>query len=73
MGLNTIKIGPNGTSALGIPTFTVAGLPTGAVGDLAFATNGLNASETTGNGTGVLVFFSGTTWKRVDTGATVGA
>lgn len=68
----------------GIPTrhignFTVAALPTTSTlptleaGDTAYATNALRASETTGNGTGNLVFFDGTNWIRVDTGATAAA
>ena len=68
----------------GVPTrhlgnFTVATLPTTSAsptlraGDMAYATNALKASETTGNGTGNLVFFDGTNWIRVDTGATAAA
>lgn len=68
----------------GIPSrhvgnYTVAALPTAVtlptleVGDTAFATNALKASETTGNGTGNLVFWDGTAWRRVDTGATAAA
>jgi len=54
--------------------FTVAALPTtAAVGDIAFATDALKASETTGNGTGNLAFWDGTAWRRSDTGATTGA
>lgn len=57
--------------------FTVATLPTAAAGaeagDTAFATNALKASETNPNGTGNLVFFDGTNWIRVDTGATAAA
>lgn len=55
-------------------TFTVATLPTDAeAGDIAYASNALKASETNGNGTGNLVFFDGTNWIRVDTGATAAA
>ena len=60
-------------------TFTVATLPTTATqatlaaGDIAYASNALKASETTGNGTGNLVFFDGTAWRRSDTGATATA
>lgn len=56
-----------------LPTFTVAGLPTGGVVRVAFATNGRKNGETAGNGTGVLVFFDGTAWRAADTGATVAA
>jgi hypothetical protein len=38
-----------------------------------FCTNALKASETTGNGTGNLVFSDGSNWIRVDTGATATA
>lgn len=42
-----------------LPHYTVANLPvTGNEGDVAFATNGLKSFETTGNGTGVPVYFS---------------
>lgn len=71
---NGLKVGPNGTWPVGLPTFTVATLPTGfPAGALAYATNALKASETTGNGTGNVVFFDGTAWRRVDTGATAAA
>lgn len=57
--------------------FTVALLPTAAqgaaAGDTAFATNALKAAESNPNGTGNLVFFDGTNWIRVDTGATAAA
>lgn len=59
--------------------FTVATLPTAASlatlerGDTAFATNAMKASETSGNGTGNLVFWDGTNWIRSDTGATAAA
>ena len=53
---------------------TVANLPTGATaGDLAFASNGRKNGEGGGSGTGVLVFYDGTAWRAVDTGATVAA
>lgn len=66
-----IKGSPN--NHVGI--YTVATLPTAATltslqaGDIAFATNALNQAETTGNGTGNLVFWNGSSWRRVDTGA----
>lgn len=52
---------------------TVANLPVGTAGDLAFASNGRKAGEGAGNGTGVLVFNDGADWIAVDTGATVAA
>lgn len=55
------------------PSYTVAGLPTGAAGRQAFATNGRKNGEGAGAGTGVLVFHDGTAWRACDTGATVSA
>jgi hypothetical protein len=52
---------------------TVATLPTLTAGDIAYATNALKAAETTGNGTGNLVFWGGAGWFRVDTGAAAAA
>jgi len=56
-------------------TFAVADLPAAAshTGCVAFASDALIASETTGNGTGNLVFSNGTIWVRVDTGVVTGA
>jgi hypothetical protein len=65
-----LGIGDNSPS---VPSFTVAALPTGAVGRLAFATNGRKNGEGAAAGTGVLVFFDGTAWRACDTGATVAA
>lgn len=69
-----------GSTIRHLGNFTVANLPTAstngyalAAGDIAYATNALKASETTGNGTGNIVFWDGTAWRRVDTGATAGA
>lgn len=57
-----------------LPVYTVATLPSSAVaGDVAYASNALKAAESTGNGTGNVVFYDGTAWRRVDTGATAGA
>jgi hypothetical protein len=42
-------------------------------GSQAFASNGRKNGEGVGAGTGVLVFYDGTNWKAVDTGATVAA
>ncbi len=64
----------NWHSARTLGNFAVADLPpAGVAGRTAYATDGLKASETTGNGTGVLVFDDGSNWIRVDTGDTVGA
>jgi len=56
-------------------TYTVATLPAAAdwTGAMAYASDALKASETTGNGTGNLVFSDGSNWIRVDTGATAAA
>lgn len=64
-----------GVQSRHLGTFTVATLPVTDLeaGDIAYASNALKAAETTGNGTGNLVFYDGTAWRRVDTGATAGA
>lgn len=59
-----------------VPSYTVAGLPSASsagAGTVLYASNALKASETTGNGTGNLVFSDGSNWIRVDTGATASA
>lgn len=56
-----------------LPSYTVAGLPAGAAGDIAFTSNGRKNGEGAGAGTGVLVFHDGTAWRACDTGATVAA
>lgn len=43
--------------------FTVENLPTGNEGEFAYATNGLKDGETTGNGTGVPVYWSNGEWR----------
>jgi hypothetical protein len=52
-----------------------ANLPSASAneGRIIFCSDALKASETTGNGTGNLVFSDGSNWIRVDTGATAGA
>lgn len=62
----------------GLPTadtdvYTVATLPAGNVGDIAYVTDGRKNGETAGTGTGVLVFKDATAWRACDTGATVAA
>jgi hypothetical protein len=54
-------------------SYTVAGLPAGTAGDMAYASNGRKNGEGAGAGTGVLVFKDGTAWRACDTGATVAA
>lgn len=56
-----------------LPVSTVANLPTGTTGTLAYASNGRKNGEGAGVGTGVLVFKDGTAWRACDTGATVAA
>ena len=59
-----------------VPTYTVATLPAAAsagAGTVLYASDALKASETTGNGTGNLVFSDGSNWIRVDTGVTATA
>jgi hypothetical protein len=63
--------GANESNHLG--TFTVAGLPTGAVGNTAYASNGRKNGEGSGSGTGVMVFKDASAWRAADTGATVAA
>jgi len=53
--------------------YTVAALPAGAAGYVAFASNGRKNGEGVGSGTGVVVFHDGTAWRACDTGATVAA
>ena len=54
--------------------YTVASAPTTGVtlGATVYLSDALKGAETTGNGTGNLAFWDGA-WKRVDTGAAVGA
>jgi hypothetical protein len=73
---NTTFSGPvisnNGFTSTGI---AFANLPTASdnTGRIIFCSDALKAAETTGNGTGNLVFSDGSNWIRVDTGATAGA
>lgn len=62
-----------GDGAPSVASYTVAGLPTGAAGRLAFASDGRKNGEAEASGTGVLVFHDGTAWRACDTGATVAA
>lgn len=65
------------TQTLGAMSYfvgTVAELPSSATaGDLGYASNGRKAGEGAAAGTGVQVFFDGSNWIAVDTGATVAA
>lgn len=54
--------------------YTVALLPVApATGATAFASNGRKISETAGNGTGVLVYYSAGSWRDLSTDANVQA
>lgn len=83
-GTDTKKIQRTGTvvsdtdgwtnvSQLGLVGVTVANLPAGAEGQVAYATNGRKNGEGGGAGTGVIVFFDGSDWCAIDTGAPVAA
>jgi hypothetical protein len=61
------------TAPAQVPSYAVASLPAGAAGDTAYASDGRKAGEGGGSGTGVLVFYDGSNWIAVDTGATVAA
>lgn len=52
---------------------TVAGLPSGAEGDVAFATNGRKVGEGAASGTGVPVYFSNGSWRVYSTDLAVAA
>ncbi len=56
-----------------LKSYTVAGLPAGTTGDIAYASNGRKNGEGAAAGTGVMVFKDGTAWRACDTGATVAA
>lgn len=58
---------------VGLASYTVAGLPAGSTGDIAYASNGRKNGEGGGSGTGVLVFKDGSAWRACDTGATAAA
>jgi hypothetical protein len=53
--------------------FTVATLPSGAEGDVSYATNGRKVGELSGLGTGVPVYFSNGAWRVFSTDAAVSA
>ena len=56
----------------GVQRRTVADLPaTASVGSLMFATDGRKTGEGAGAGTGVLCYYDGIAWRRVDDGTTV--
>lgn len=62
------------TLDVNLDTYAVAALPGGAsAGWMAFATDGRKTGEGAGLGTGVMVYYDGTAWRRVDDGTTVAA
>jgi len=63
----------SGCVTITLTPYTVATLPTGAAGMIAFASDGRKNGEGGGAGTGVLVFHDGTAWRACDTGATAAA
>lgn len=63
----------NGDGATNLTIYTVATLPAGTVGQMAYASNGRKNGEGAGLGTGVPVFKDTVAWRCVDTGATVAA
>ena len=48
-------------------SYTVATLPSGQEGGMAYATDGLKVGEVTGSGTGVPVYFSNGNWRVYST------
>ena len=55
----------NAITPYSTPGYTVAGLPAGSDGMIAFASNGRKVGEGVGAGTGVLVVFSDSAWRRL--------
>jgi hypothetical protein len=68
-----IGVAAAATVPFNLKSYTVATLPTGVEGDVAYASDGRKAGEGAGVGTGVMVFKDATAWIAVDTGATVAA
>lgn len=54
-----------------LSAYSVAGLPAGIVGLIAYASDGLKVGESTGSGTGVPVYFSDSQWRVYSTDAQV--
>jgi hypothetical protein len=63
----------NGLVAVTINGYTVANLPAGSNGMVAFASNGRKVGEGAGAGTGVLVVFSDSAWRRLSDETAVSA
>lgn len=60
-------------SGEGVPTYTVAALPSAAAGTIAYASNGRKTGEGGGAGTGTLVYRDASAWRRVSDDTTVAA
>lgn len=56
-----------------LPTFTVANLPTGFNGRMAYASDGRAGAEGVGSGTGTPVVYTNTEWRRLEDLAVVAA
>lgn len=61
------------TGLIATGSFTVAGLPAGVNGRIAYASNGRKVGELAGAGTGVVVYYSGAAWRVFSTDAAVAA
>lgn len=61
------------SSAFKVATYTVATLPAATVRQVAFASDALKVGQTTGNGTGTLVYADGTAWRRCGDDVTASA
>lgn len=48
-----------------VGAWLVTNLPVGSNGQMAYAINGIKIGETTGGGTGVLVYFSDAAWRNM--------
>ncbi len=65
------EIGPSGQARLA--TYTVAALPAGLAGQMAYAINGRKPGEGSGAGTGVPVIYTNSAWYSFFSGAAVAA
>lgn len=76
-GVDTLIVdGPISLPARVTYTNLVADLPAASAanaGKIVWCPDALNASQTTGNGTGNYAMSNGTAWVRMDTGAAIGA
>ena len=67
--------GLNGSATINAPfqllSSVVASLPSGVLGQIMYASDGLKVGETTGHGTGVIVYYSNSAWRVFSTDAQV--